>query len=103
MPFRPSKLTAPSPDLRGSAASRGYDATHRKLRKLILARDPICRGCESAVSTVAEHVVPLTCGGARLDPANLQGCCKSCADYKTNIEKTEPNFGRRLAESGALM
>jgi|SRR3990167_1640478 len=87
---------------RGSAASRGYDRRHQRWRLLVLARDPICRGCGQAASTVAEHVIPLTRGGT-FAMSNGQGCCKSCADYKTAVEQRDTGFGPRLAAAGAVV
>ena len=74
---------------RGSAASRGYDARHRKWRKLVLARVPFCRGWPTGShgehpvpSTVADHVVPLAEGGT-WDLENGQGLCVSCHGRKS--------------------
>lgn len=50
----------------------------RKVRARVLARDGwVCRmveGCETRATTV-DHVVPLSLGGALLDPANLRAAC----------------------------
>jgi 5-methylcytosine-specific restriction protein A len=70
---------------RGSAAKRGYGAPWPKLRKIVLARDPICRDCGRAASTEADHITPRREGGSdSLD--NLQGLCKPCHSRKTAIE-----------------
>ena len=84
---------------RGTAASRGYDARHRKWRILVLARDPLCRGCEGALSTDADHVVPLAMGGS-WDLRNGQGLCKACHGWKTAKEQGDPFLGMRLADAG---
>ena len=51
--------------------------TWRRLRKLVLSQDPLCRTCSIAgrigLATVVDHVVPVKAGGARFDIANLQG------------------------------
>lgn len=70
---------------RGSSARRGYGHRWRKLRKLILARDPICRICGEQASTDVDHVVPRRRGG-RDTAANLQGLCASCHARKTATE-----------------
>lgn len=77
---------APPPDGRPSAARRGYGATWRKLRLLILAEEPLCRRCAAeGRTTAAEHVdhdVPLERGGTN-DRANLVPLCHPCHSRKT--------------------
>jgi 5-methylcytosine-specific restriction protein A len=72
---------------RGSASSRGYDSVWRRLRKMQLAREPLCRECAKTqrITSAAEvdHVIPIRQGGARLDAANLQSLCRSCHSRKT--------------------
>lgn len=73
---------------RGSAASRGYDATWRALRKAKLAADPLCWWCLSegiltAANTV-DHIVPIAERPAlRLVWSNLRSGCKPCHDAHT--------------------
>lgn len=70
-----------SPDRRGSAASRGYDATWRRLRAAHLAQHPLCRFCEQAgrvtLATVVDHIDPFKGRDdpRRLDPKNLASLC----------------------------
>lgn len=51
----------------------------RRLRLLVLARDPVCTICWQAPSTTADHVIPLS---VRPDlahvPSNLRGSCGPC-------------------------
>lgn len=68
---------------RGTAASRGYGAQHRKWRDFILARDPVCKCCGLLPSVIADHVKPIRDGGARFDEANGQGLCMTCHNQKT--------------------
>lgn len=86
---------------RGSAARRSYGPRHKRQRVLVLARDPICRGCDLAPSTVDDHVVPITAGGSASDDMNQQGLCTNCHGYKTAKELRDPFFGVRLRELGA--
>jgi 5-methylcytosine-specific restriction protein A len=73
---------------------RRYYATHgrkritypgwRKLRALILKRDPFCRdpsGCTSP-STDVDHIIPRRAGGSD-DPSNLRGLCHRHHSSKT--------------------
>lgn len=70
---------------------RGYDRRWRKLRRLILNRDPICKICGRRPSTEVDHLVPLAAGGDN-SPTNLQGVCKRCHSKKTATE--DGGFGR---------
>jgi 5-methylcytosine-specific restriction protein A len=94
---------------RGTSTQRGYNARHRKWRKLVLARDPLCRVCYGSdcvrPATVADHIMPLDPN----DPSagdwsmgNGQGLCAPCHNEKTAGEKlgghipTSPVVGSRL-------
>ena len=78
---------------RPSAAKRGYDRRHKEWREVVLARDPLCVIClpQGTVepSTVADHIVPISRGGARFDLANGQGLCGTCHNRKTARERTD--------------
>ena len=71
---------------KGSRRERGYPANWEKLRKLILARDPLCMAGHDALSTQVDHILPLERGGMNHD-TNLQGLCKPCHSAKTQIEQ----------------
>jgi 5-methylcytosine-specific restriction protein A len=81
--------------MRGSATLRGYGRHWQRLRKMILARDPICKiaklcvgdypGALPAPSTVVDHIIPKRSGGTD-SPDNLQGSCKTDHDHKTRTE-----------------
>jgi 5-methylcytosine-specific restriction protein A len=88
---------------RGSASRRHYDRRHRQQRLLILARDPICRGCGRAPSTVDDHIVPITAGGSKSDSLNQQGLCTDCHGWKTVREQRDPFLGIRLRAAGQLV
>ena len=70
-------------DNRASAHKRGYDRRWRRLRLLILNRDPICmeHGCNQP-STDVDHIKPKAEGGSD-DAANLQGLCHRHHSAKT--------------------
>jgi len=77
---------------RGSATERGYGATWRKLRKLVLAERPLCEDPfethEAAGQVVAAEEVHHLDGNSRNNrPANLQALCKSCHSRVTVQEQ----------------
>lgn len=70
-----------------SKASR-YSHSHRKLRALLLAQEPMCRACKRASATQADHIVPRYKGGAD-EFGNLQPLCAPCHAEKTAKESAE--------------
>jgi len=73
------------------AGWKRFNANWRRLREMVLARDPVCKNPfqipnHLEFSTVADHIVPVAKGGAECDLDNLQGLCKSCHDRKTACE-----------------
>ncbi|MFN7019901.1 MAG: HNH endonuclease [Phycisphaerales bacterium] len=80
---------------RGSAHSRGYGARWRRLRRIILARDPVCRVCQASPAVTVDHLVPKAEGGGD-DEGNLQGLCAAC-----HTRKTQRDAGRARARATA--
>ena|SRR5579863_4785705 len=76
-----------------------YHTTHwRKLRKMILARDPICMVCQHAPSKIADHKIPHKGNWARfVDANNLQGICQICHNRKTAME--DGGFGNPVQKT----
>jgi 5-methylcytosine-specific restriction endonuclease McrA len=90
---------------RGSAHSRGYNSRGRwgKLRKLIIARDPLCQlnfeGC-TRISTLADHKTPKNAGGDdSMD--NLQGVCSVCHGIKTRMIDPQRVAAYRIGRPGS--
>lgn len=68
----------------------GYGTTRwRKLRKLTLALEPLCRECKS-IATVLDHIKPVRDGGEPFDAANLQPLCAACHNSKSGKESHAP-------------
>lgn len=66
----------------GKTKARGYGSDWDRVRQDVLERDGYrCRlrldGC-TETATQVDHIVPMSKGGARLDPANLRSSCASC-------------------------
>ena len=72
-------------DPRPSACKRGYGRRWRRLRLVVLARDPVCMICHRDAAWHADHIVPKSRGGTD-DLENLQGLCESCHNRKTPTE-----------------
>jgi 5-methylcytosine-specific restriction enzyme A len=74
---------------RGSASARGYDARWRRLRAMVLAREPLCRLCRATGRVVeaveVDHIVRKRAGG-RDELDNLQPLCRPCHSAKTARE-----------------
>lgn len=60
-------------------------ATWRRLRTLMLQREPLCVECSEAAELV-DHIVPIADGGAAYDEANLQTMCHRCHNRKRQAE-----------------
>lgn len=92
-------------ETRATAASRGYDADHRRWRLAILKRDPLCVLCAkrgvTRAATVADHVVPIALDAARrLDMTNGRGVCVDChAKITGAYRRTGQNELPRSAEA----
>ena len=74
-------------------AGRPYDrAVWKRLRKRILAANPLCVYCKregvNEKATDVDHIVPLSMGGRRFDPANLQPLCSRCNSIKAVGERS---------------
>lgn len=78
---------------RGSAAKRGYGRRWRKIRKAVLASEPLCRFCKDMGKIVGAEVVDHIDGNtANNDWDNLRPLCKSCHDRRTARDQA---FGRK--------
>ena len=80
------------PDDRPSASARGYGSRWRKLRRMALARCPLCVECEKQGFLVpaehVDHIIPLSAGGDN-SLENLQGLCQLHHNQKTAKDKQE--------------
>lgn len=74
------------------AEMKFYQAPHwRKLRALILEREPLCRECNKegriTEAKMVDHIKPIRLGGERIDEDNLQPLCHSCHNTKSAKER----------------
>lgn len=69
---------------------RYHTGEWRRLRMVILEREPICRACRYADKVRAavqiDHIRPVTAGGNFFDEENLQPLCQSCHASKSAKE-----------------
>ena len=75
-------------DHRESAAKRGYGVRWRRLRRMHLACEPLCRACKAQgrtrEATEVDHIRPHRGDpGLMWDALNLQSLCKPCHSAKT--------------------
>lgn len=76
---------------RGSSAQRGYDYRWQRLRRMQLARYPLCadpdqvHAGQPVPAEEVDHIIPLSKGGTHAFD-NLQSLCKSCHSRKTARE-----------------
>jgi 5-methylcytosine-specific restriction protein A len=63
---------------------RAWRYTYRwqQLRARVIAEEPCCRACGSRERPCADHIVPVSQGGAIWDRRNLQRLCASCNGRK---------------------
>lgn len=55
----------------------GSTAEWRRIRAAVLAEEPVCRWCQQAPATEADHIISRKHGGTD-DRANLAGSCRPC-------------------------
>lgn len=83
---------------KGSASSRGYGAVWRRLRTMVLARDPFCMVCTNEPSVTVDHIKPLASGGDN-SFENLRGICERCHKRKTAKDGHTAKAMKRLANT----
>jgi len=68
-------------------------AVWRKLRQVVLNREPLCRSCKgkgkNTPATVVDHIHEVRDGGDLYDERNLQPLCESCHNSKTMTRTNE--------------
>lgn len=75
----------------------------QKLRRIVLAQEPLCRHClavgKTTIATEVDHKIPL-CAGGTYDRDNLQPLCTDCHKIKTlkDVRENAKRRARRLKE-----
>jgi 5-methylcytosine-specific restriction protein A len=85
---------------RASRQSRGYGRDHERLRRIVLAEEPVCQSCRVAPSEVCDHIVPLHLGGATVRE-NLQGLCGRCSRAKSGREGRQAQLAAQSSRGGS--
>ena len=69
------------PDNRDNSAITSDYRRWRRLRKMLLSEEPLCRMCQglgkATLATVVDHIIPRRAGGTD-DRGNLQSLCAPC-------------------------
>jgi 5-methylcytosine-specific restriction endonuclease McrA len=77
-------------DARASAAARGYGHRWRRLRRIVLAQEPLCRMCtavgRTTAAVVVDHIKAKRDGGTDARE-NLQPLCSTCHDAIKQAEE----------------
>jgi 5-methylcytosine-specific restriction protein A len=63
-----------------------HSAKWLNTRNAVLARDPICKVCDNALSEQVDHITPLSQGGDEYAMDNLRGICVPCHATKSARE-----------------
>jgi 5-methylcytosine-specific restriction endonuclease McrA len=71
----------------GTTSQRGYDAVHRKLGMIAIARHPYCADCGSTDDLTADHVVPTSQGGKNV-MSNYEVRCRRCNSSRAARNET---------------
>jgi 5-methylcytosine-specific restriction protein A len=80
---------------RGTSTQRGYGANHRKLRKIVLDEEPLCRHCKAkGIIKPSKEMDHIDGDQFNLARDNLQGLCKSCHSKKTVRKQSALQRGR---------
>ncbi|MFD9157852.1 HNH endonuclease [Streptomyces goshikiensis] len=53
----------------------------------MLDREPQCRWCGTKMDLQVDHIIPLSEGGSKWDPANAQALCETCHEIKTDQDR----------------
>ena len=67
------------------ASSTAYGAAWQKIRREVLASEPVCAVCGIRPSRQVDHILPRVWGGGD-ERSNLRGICVACHKQKTNAE-----------------
>jgi len=88
-----------APDLRPSARQRGYTTRWDKIRRHVLASEPVCRRCAAAGRTVLATVVHHRDRNPRNNERyNLEPLCTACHE----LEHAEERRGRGEKIAGGI-
>lgn len=79
-----------------SDTARHYGAAFERVRKRLLAGNPMCAICEERPAKIADHRTPICLDGETTE-ANLQAICPLCSMSKTGKEGAAMRAAKRRA------
>jgi 5-methylcytosine-specific restriction protein A len=74
---------------RSEAWGSGSTRKWREFRAARLVAEPQCRWCGSKKDLEADHILPLSQGGSKWDPDNVQTLCESCHEVKSDQDRRQ--------------
>lgn len=92
-----------APHAAGNTTARGYGWRHQQIRRIHLARDPICAICRNRVAVVSDHIVPMSQGGDPWSLKNRQGVCQPCNEQKTAQDHLRGRERRAILENEKIL
>jgi 5-methylcytosine-specific restriction enzyme A len=91
MPTLPKRQRKKEPWGRSTNQVFYNSSVWRRLRLYHIRNNPLCAAHnaidEIVAAAIVDHVIPISSGGAKLSPKNLQSLCESCHNKKSAMER----------------
>ncbi|MFE3326884.1 HNH endonuclease [Streptomyces sp. NPDC059176] len=74
---------------KSKAWGAGSTRKWREFRADRLRAEPQCRWCGAKDELEVDHIIPLSAGGSKWDPDNVQTLCATCHDVKSSQDRRQ--------------
>ncbi|MEV7364259.1 HNH endonuclease [Streptomyces sp. NPDC091299] len=74
---------------RSKAWGSGSTRKWREFRAERLQAEPQCRWCGAKKDLEVDHIIPLSRGGSKWDPDNVQTLCEPCHEIKSEQDRRQ--------------